>query len=114
MASKSDKSSVIGPGLKVSGDLKTQEPLQVLGILDGNLQADGSVEIGEVGRVRGDVTAKEVGVDGRIDGNLNAGDKVDLRVTGRIRGDIVAPRVSMAEGSFFRGRLQTSKSGRKG
>ena len=102
-------SSVIGPGLRVSGDVKTKEPLQVLGILDGNLQAEGQVEVGKSGRLRGDLSAKDLVVEGRVDGNVTVGDRLELRVSGRIRGDIVAPRVAMAEGSFFRGRLTTSK-----
>ena len=40
-------------------------------------------------------------------------DKVELRLSGRIRGDIVAPRVSMVEGSFFRGRLTTAGASRR-
>ena len=111
--SKSDGGSVIGPGLRVTGDLKTSEPLKILGALDGNLQVEGSVEIGQQGRVRGDVHAHAVAVEGRIDGNVVVEDKVELRLTGRIRGDIVAPRVQMVEGSFFRGRLTTAGASRK-
>ena len=105
--------SVIGPGLRVTGDLRTNEPLRVLGALDGNLQVEGAVEIGQSGRVRGDVNAHSVSVDGRVDGNVVVEDKVELRLTGRIRGDIVAPRVAMVEGSFFRGRLTTAGASRK-
>ena len=105
--------SVVGPGLRVTGDVRTNEPLRVLGALDGNLQVEGHVEVGQGGRVRGDVNAHSVAVEGRIDGNVVVEDKVELRLTGRIRGDIVAPRVSMVEGSFFRGRLTTSGGARK-
>ncbi len=105
--------SVIGPGLRVTGDLKTSEHIRVLGALDGNLHVEGSVDVGPGGRVRGDVSAHSVGVDGRIDGNVIVEDKVELRLTGRIRGDIVAPRVAMVEGSFFRGRLTTAGGSRK-
>jgi cytoskeletal protein CcmA (bactofilin family) len=85
----------------------------VLGVLDGNLEVDGAVEVGEGGRIRGDVQAQSVGVDGRIDGNVNVADKVELRLAGRIRGDITAPRVAMVEGSFFRGRLTTAGAARR-
>jgi cytoskeletal protein CcmA (bactofilin family) len=109
---KPEPGSVIGPGLRVSGDVRTKEPLEVQGLLDGNVQVEGSVTVGRTGRIRGDVAARTVVVEGRVDGNLGVDDRVDLRVTGRIRGDIVAPRVSMAEGSFFRGRLTTARSAR--
>lgn len=109
---KSDGGSLIGPGLKVTGDLKTSEPLRVLGVLDGNLQVEGPVDIGPGGRVRGDVNAHAVSVEGRVDGNVVVEDKVELKLTGRIRGDIVAPRVQMVEGSFFRGRLTTAGASR--
>jgi cytoskeletal protein CcmA (bactofilin family) len=105
--------SVIGTGLKVVGNVRTKEALRVLGLLEGNLVVEGPVEVGRTGRVRGDVVAQGVVVDGRIDGNVQVEDKLDLRLSGRIRGDIVAPRVSMVEGSFFRGRLMTSSAARK-
>lgn len=107
------KGSVIGPGLRVSGDVRTKEPLRIDGSLEGNLNVEGPVEVGGQGRVRGDVTAQDVVCEGRIDGNVNVGDKVELRLTGRIRGDIVAPRVAMVEGSFFRGRLMTAGAARR-
>ena len=107
------RGSVVGPGIRVTGDFKTREPLKVLGTVDGNLHVDGGIEVGQSGRVRGDVQATDVVVDGRIDGNVTVTDKVELRLTGRIRGDITAPRVAMVEGSFFRGRLATSSSARK-
>lgn len=105
--------SVIGPGLRVTGNVRTQEPMKVLGHVEGNLHVEGPVELGKSGRVRGDVQAQSVAVDGRIDGNVLVEDKLELRIAGRIRGDIVAPRVSMVEGSFFRGRLMTSSAARK-
>lgn len=105
--------SLVGPGLRVTGDVRTRERFVVRGSLDGNLHVDGAVEVGEGGRVRGDVEAQDVTVEGRIDGNVNVADKVDLRLTGRIRGDIVAPRVAMVEGSFFRGRLTTAAAARR-
>ena len=115
MASKKpEQGSVIGQGLRVSGDLRTQQPLEVQGLLDGNVSVDGPVLVARTGKVRGDVAAKNVIVEGRVDGNVGVEDRVELRVTGRIRGDIVAPRVAMAEGSFFRGRLTTSRSARRG
>jgi len=105
--------NVIGPGLRVTGDVRTRESLHVFGVLDGNVQVEGAVEVGQGGRIRGDVAAQSVVVEGRVDGNLSVVDKVDLRLAGRIRGDITAPRVSMVEGSFFRGRLTTAGAARR-
>jgi len=105
--------SVIGPGLVVTGNVQTSEPFSVLGVLEGNLRCGNAVEVGPSGRIRGDVQAQGVVVEGRVDGNIMVEDKLDLRVTGRVRGDIVAPRVAMVEGSFFRGRLMTTNAARK-
>ena len=112
-AKRPDQGSVVGPGLRVTGDVRTSESFKVLGTLDGNLQVEGHVEVGQTGRIRGDVNAHSVSVDGRVDGNVVVEDKVELRLSGRIRGDIVAPRVSMVEGSFFRGRLTTAGASRR-
>ena len=111
---KPENRSIIGSGLRVTGDVKTREPLTVEGILDGSLLVEGSLELGRSGRIRGDVSASEAVVEGRLDGNITVENRLELRVTGRIRGDIVAPRVAMAEGSFFRGRLTTSRAPKDG
>ena len=47
-----------------------------------------------------------VRVSGRVTGNVAASDRVEVAASGILEGDIAAPRVVIAEGAFFKGRVE--------
>ena len=46
---------------------------------------------------------------GEVVGNVEASDKVTIRDSGMVEGDIVAPRVAIAEGARFRGKIDMQR-----
>ena len=58
----------------------------------------------------GDVTASvqtaSLAVSGRLNGNVEASDRVEIRKEGTMIGDIKAPRVVIADGARFKGRVE--------
>ena len=52
--------------------------------------------------------AASVVVHGQLVGNITATDSVEVAATGMMEGDIRAPRVALAEGARFRGRIDMS------
>src|SRR5262249_29653001 len=61
------------------------------------------------GRIKAQISAKAIVVLGQVTGNLNATEKVDIKETGSVEGDVVAPRVAIADGSHFKGRIDMQK-----
>jgi cytoskeletal protein CcmA (bactofilin family) len=55
--------------------------------------------------MRPSLFAKAVVVLGEVIGNVSASEKVDIRENGSVEGDITSPRVAIAEGAHFRGRV---------
>jgi cytoskeletal protein CcmA (bactofilin family) len=96
----------IAPGTRVQGLLSGPTELLIEGEVEGEIRVDASVMIGADGVVKGPVTANNVRVGGRVEGNIQAAERVEVAPSGSLEGDIAAPRVVIAEGAFFKGRVE--------
>jgi len=65
--------------------------------------------IGPNGRVKANVTACAVVVQGKLEGNIQASDRVDLRQSAIVMGDIATQRISIDEGVYFKGSVNIQK-----
>ena len=100
----------IGKSVVIKGELNGSEDLTVEGHVEGTIQLrDHILTIGPNGRIKAQVFAKAVIVQGEVTGNITASDKVDIRDNGSVDGDIVAPRVAIAEGAHFRGSVDMQR-----
>lgn len=98
--------AVIGASITIHGDLSGEEDLTIHGRVEGKVDVKGnSVTIGESGRVKADVYAKTVFVEGEVEGNLYGGDQIVLRSSGNVRGNLTAPRVALDDGAQFKGSI---------
>ena len=96
----------IGKSVVIRGELSGSEDLTIEGQVEGKIELKQHVlTIGPHGRIKAQVMAKAVVVLGEIVGNIQATDKVAIRDSGAVEGDIVAPRVAIAEGARFRGKI---------
>jgi cytoskeletal protein CcmA (bactofilin family) len=96
----------IAPGTRVVGQLTGPTELLIEGEVEGEIRVDVAVMIGADGVVKGPVSANVVRVGGRIEGNVQAAERVEVAPSGTLEGDITAPRVVIAEGAFFKGRVE--------
>lgn len=96
----------IGKSVVIKGELSGSEDLTIEGQVEGQIELKQHVlTIGRHGRVKARIFAKVVVVLGEVVGNIQASDKVAIRDSGAVEGDIVAPRVAIAEGARFRGKI---------
>jgi cytoskeletal protein CcmA (bactofilin family) len=100
--------TVIGPGVRIDGDLESPSDVVIQGSVEGNFEVAGILVVGESGRVRGDVTARDVIVRGAVEGRIVAGERIELGPSGRVQGDLFARAVSIAEGAYLQGRVEMS------
>ncbi|MFP5287462.1 MAG: polymer-forming cytoskeletal protein, partial [Thermoanaerobaculia bacterium] len=96
----------IAPGTRVEGTFTGPTELLVEGEISGEVRVDALVMIGGDGVVEGPITAPVVRVGGRVVGDIRASDRVEVAASGVLEGDISAPRVVIAEGAFFKGRVE--------
>lgn len=98
----------IGPGASFEGRLVFRGAARIEGRLEGEVIAQGRLEIGARGRVRARIEVDELVVGGRLEGQVHARERVELLRTARVEAQLRTPRLALAEGCHFEGRCDTS------
>lgn len=99
------KIAVLGPTLRFKGDLSAEEDFILQGRIQGSIYHTQSLIVGTGGSVVGTIRARMVVIDGNVEGDLYGTEAVVVHETGRVMGNIFAPRVGLAEGAVFNGRI---------
>ena len=72
-------------------------------MVDGEIQCQGPLTIGEGAEIRAKISGRTVVIRGKVEGNVTAKEKVELLAPGRLIGNISAPRLIIGEGVIFDG-----------
>ena len=104
--------SKIGAGLKIRGEIFGATDMYIDGDVEGKVHVGGGrLTIGTNGRVRADLEAREIFVNGSVVGNLKASDRVQLGPSGSVEGSVTTPRIGIDDGARLRGKVETSAAG---
>ncbi len=99
--------AVIGRSIRINGDLQGDEDLRIEGDVTGTVELkNNTLTVGAEGKIRADVYAKAVTVDGLVEGDLYGSERVNIRKNAQVRGNITAPRVSLEDGARFKGSIE--------
>jgi len=99
--------AVIGPSIHVRGDVSGDEDVIIHGKLEGTVSfPKNNITVGADGRVKADLKALKITVEGQVSGDLHGGERVTVKHTGRVEGNIVAPRVVLEDGCQFKGSVE--------
>ena len=102
------KRAHIGRSMVVTGTLAGNENLTIDGQVEGTIKLpEHSLTVGLTGKVKAEIRAKTVIVLGQVTGNITATEKIELHEKSQVEGDIATPRVVIAQGAHFRGRIDT-------
>src|SRR5947209_3191459 len=97
----------IGKSVTIKGELSGSEDIYVDGQVEGTIQLSGnSVTVGPNGRVKANITAKNLTVGGTLDGNVHASERTELRKSAVVNGDVQTRRIAIEEGAYFKGKLE--------
>lgn len=103
----------LGKDAFLKGVIKMSSALRVDGRVEGEIQTEGDILIGEAGKVEGNLQGRNVLIAGEITGNIFATGKIELAATGRIFGDLRAQNLVIDEGAVFQGNCQMAVNGKK-
>lgn len=102
--------TLISKSVAIKGEVSCDEDLYIDGQVEGTIDPKGyRLTIGPNGRVKANITARAVVVQGRLEGNIRASDRVDLKQSATVVGDIVTQRISIDEGVTFTGSVNVQK-----
>jgi len=95
--------TIIGPDAKFKGDLDFEKGVRVFGQFEGTIKSKGQLHVAKGAKVKADVSAGNIDVDGDIAGNLTASGKVQLKASAKLEGDLKTARLEVADGATFIG-----------
>jgi cytoskeletal protein CcmA (bactofilin family) len=104
--------ATIGPSISIKGDLTGGEDLIIQGQVEGKIDLkQNNLTVGKSGRIKADIYGRMITIEGEVEGNLYGEEQILLRQSGSVRGNIVAPRVSLEDGSKFKGSIDMEPKG---
>jgi cytoskeletal protein CcmA (bactofilin family) len=99
--------AVIGKSIRIDGDLQGEEDLRIDGDVKGTVRLhNNTLTVGSEGKIRANVYAKSVAVDGVVEGDLYGSERIHIRKNARVLGNIASPRVSLEDGAQFKGSIE--------
>ncbi len=112
-ASSSRGQASVGSSISIKGDLVGEEDLAVHGSLEGTITLkQNSLLIGKDGRIKADLRARIITVEGHVVGGLYGTEQVIIKKSGVVQGNIQAPTVALEDGCKFKGSIEMDIGGK--
>jgi len=102
-APRSDFQATLGQGSKVEGRLSFEGSVRIDGVVEGEINAQDTVHIGETAVVTAQIQAGTIIILGQLKGDIKATRRVEMRAPAKLIGNINTPTLVIHEGVTFEG-----------
>lgn len=92
-------------GCELSGELRFKETVQIDGRVEGEIESQQTVVIGESAMVRATIRSDSVIVRGQVEGDVLARRKITLHKSAHVTGDMKTAGIVVEEGAKVEGRI---------
>lgn len=96
--------NIITSGTVIKGDITASGDFRLDGTLEGNIQLNGKLVVGDSGIVNGNILCMNANIIGTVNGNLSVKELLSLHNTARVKGDILINKLSIEPGAVFTGK----------
>lgn len=96
--------NIITDGTVIKGDITATGDFRLDGTLEGNIQINGKLVVGDSGVVNGNILCLNANIIGTVNGNLSVKELLSLHSTARVKGDILINKLSIEPGALFTGK----------
>lgn len=103
------QSAVIGPSMHIKGEIRTDEELLIDGEVEGLVESRSLLTIGQNGKVRANIKAREVVIFGSVKGDIEATEKLGIRDKGQLIGNTKTATISIDDGAYFKGSIDIAR-----
>ncbi len=101
----SSAETIIGPSVKVEGDLNAVGNVAIEGMVNGTISTDKDIRIGVEADVQADIKAQNATIAGKVKGKLSISGKLNLESTAKITGDVSTGTISIENGAEMNGQV---------
>jgi cytoskeletal protein CcmA (bactofilin family) len=98
-------------GIRIKGEVTGKEDIFLDGTLEGKLDMGNAVvTVGPNGKIKADISGREVIVRGQVEGKINGTERVQLWNSGRVVGEVRTERLAIEDGATLRGYVEAGKA----
>jgi len=111
----SGANAYVGKGVKFKGIISYKGTIRIDGELEGEIQTDGTLLIGEDAHISANINAGTIICSGRLTGDVKAIERIKLHSPAVLTGSIDTPAMTMEEGAQLNGpcAMQKTTDGRQ-
>lgn len=91
--------TVIGEKSNFKGNLTLSNSIEIKGNFEGDIRTDEDVIIHETGKIKTNVKARNVLIEGRLEGNIEAKRSITIKSKAYVRGDLKGPDLQVQRGA---------------
>jgi len=99
---------ILSSDVEIKGSIKFQKELLIDGKVEGEINSDGVLTIGENADIRGEIKTKSITVYGKVHGNIMVAERAELKSKCTLQGDLKAARLVIEEGATFIGKSEVT------
>jgi cytoskeletal protein CcmA (bactofilin family) len=107
---RSEEATVISKGVKIEGKLSCSGSIRIDGDVQGDINSQSNVVVGENGRVNGQINADSITIGGQVTGTVKAKEKLVMDSKGNLKGDLFTKILLMEAGAVFNGNSKMGDS----
>lgn len=101
----------LGKGTKIVGNLTFTGPVEIDGHIEGEVNSQDKLTVGEAATVNAKINGAEILVKGTVNGDITASKKLTLKKPAKVRGNIITSNLSIEEGVIFEGKCTMGSTG---
>ena len=99
----SGSKNILSSDVEIKGKLRFSNDLIIDGRIEGQVNSEGDLTVGENAQIIGDIKTRSVVVFGKVEGNITVTDRCELKQNAILHGDVVAGKLAIEEGATFMG-----------
>lgn len=96
---------MLGPRDRMIGQLYVEGDLRVGGVVEGEVEATGDVEIDDMAKVKASLAGRDVTIRGHVNGAVVARKRLVVARSGSLHGDVRVARLAIQDGATFSGNV---------
>jgi cytoskeletal protein CcmA (bactofilin family) len=97
--------TIIGEETSIKGAIHSQRSIRIEGSLEGEVNAQGEVFVGEKSKIKANIFGRNVIVAGEVIGNIEAIKSLQILKTGKVYGNISGDQLNIEEGGIYKGKV---------
>lgn len=99
------KGTYIEKDIKFVGDFVTEEPIELLGTVEGSIKSTENVHIAASGSQKGSMQVQNLYCDGSVDSNVICKNTASFSTGSVFTGEVTTVNIEASRGSQFKGKL---------